>query len=97
MSTIIAATDPNTIQNAALGFSGAALLIAIVLMKVISSIIGKVVAAVVLVAVALVGYSQRSQITDCVNNLKNQAVITEKDQCSFLGYKFTPELPNISK
>jgi len=65
MSAIWAATstgfDIETIKTAALGISGASLIIGLILMKVVSNVVGKVVSLVVFVAIALAGYSLRPQ------------------------------------
>lgn len=103
MSTILAAIDPDTLKNAALGLSAGSLLVAIVLMKVISGIMGKVVSTVIFVAIALVGYSQRSEITDCVNSVKaaSQSAETELQipqelTCQFFGQDITVKVPQIN-
>jgi predicted aspartyl protease len=99
MSTILAVTDANTLKNAALGLSGGALLVAIILLKVISNIVGKIISSVVLVAVALVGYSQRAEITDCVNKVKTESTANAATsvKCTFFGQDLDVELPSISK
>ncbi len=99
MSTILAVTDANTLKNAALGLSGAALVVAVILMKVISNIVGKVISTVVLVAIALVGYSQRTEITDCVNKVKAESTTaaTSSVSCTFFGQDIEVKLPSLSK
>jgi hypothetical protein len=99
MSTNIAATDPDTLKNAALGLSAGSLLIAIILMKVISGIIGKIVSTVIFVAIALVGYSQRAEITDCVNKVKAepQLEVAPSISCTFFGQDITVNMPQINQ
>jgi hypothetical protein len=104
MSTIIAATDPDILKNAALGLSAGSLLVAVILMKVISGVFGRVVSSVIFVAVALVGYSQRAEITDCVNNVKEasqtaetQLQIPETLDCTFFGQNISVKVPEISQ
>jgi hypothetical protein len=104
MSTIIAATDPDTLKNAALGLSAGSLLIAIILMKVISGIIGKIVSTVIFVAIALVGYSQRAEITDCVNTVKAASTSAESEleipktlTCEFFGQEVTVNVPQVNQ
>ena len=103
MSTIIAATDADTLKNAALGLSAGSLLVALVLMKVISGIVGKVISSVVFVAIALVGYSQRAEITDCINSVKAASTTAESQleipktlSCKFFGQDITVNVPQIS-
>jgi hypothetical protein len=99
MSTIFAATDAQTLQNIALGLSGVSVLVAIIMMKVISSIVGKVISAAVFVAIALGGYSQRTQISDCVDKVKSQATATASvdTTCTFFGQDVTVKVPLPSK
>jgi hypothetical protein len=104
MSTILAATDPDTLKNAALGLSAGSLLVAVVLMKVISGVVGKIVSTVIFVAFALVGYSQRAEITDCVNSVKNasqaaesQLKIPETLDCTFFGQNISVKVPQINQ
>lgn len=99
MSTIFGATDPDTLKNMALGLSGVSLLIAIILMKVISSVVGKIVSAAIFVAIALLGYSQRSEITNCVDKVTTQASTTASvdTTCTFFGQDITVKVPLPSK
>jgi hypothetical protein len=102
MSTILAATDADTLKNAALGLSVGSLLIAVVLMKVISGVVGKIISTVVLVTIALVGYSQRAEITDCIDKVKaapasaeTQLEIPKTLSCKFFGQDITVDVPQI--
>ncbi len=104
MSTILAATDADTLKNAALGLSVASLVVAVVLMKVISGIVGRVVSTVILVAIALVGYSQRAEITDCINSVKAASTSAESEleipktlSCKFFGQDITVDVPQINQ
>jgi hypothetical protein len=99
MSTIFAATDAETLQNIALGLSGVSILVAVIMMKVISSIVGKVISAAIFVAIALGGYSQRAQITDCVDKVQAQAtsMASVDTTCTFFGQDVTVKVPLPSK
>lgn len=99
MSLIFAAVDADTLKNVALGLSGVSLLVAIVMMKVISSIVGKVISSAIFVAIALAGYSQRSEISDCVDKVKSQATAsaTIDTTCTFFGQDITVKVPLPSK
>lgn len=99
MSTIFAATDADTLKNLALGLSGASLLVAIILMKVISSIVGKVISTAVFVALALAGYSQRAEISDCADKVKAQATASASidTTCTFFGQDVTVKVPLPAK
>ena len=99
MSMIFAATDPETLKNLALGGSVVSIVIALVLLKGVSSIIGKVISAAVFVAIALAGYSQRAEISDCVDKVKAQATTNASvdTKCTFFGQDVTIKVPLPAK
>ena len=99
MSLIFAAIDADTLKNVALGLSGVSLLAAIVMMKLISSIVGKVISAAIFVAIALAGYSQRSEISDCVEKVKGQATTSASvdTTCTFFGQDISVKVPLPAK
>lgn len=99
MSTIFAATDAETLKNLALGLSGVSVVIAVVMLKVISSIVGKVVSSAIFVAIALAGYSQRAEISNCVDKVKAQATTSDTidTTCTFFGQDVTVKVPLPSK
>jgi hypothetical protein len=61
--------------------------------------VGKVISAAVFVAIALGGYSQRAQISDCVDKVKSQATATASvdTTCTFFGQDVTVKVPLPSK
>ena len=87
MNSLWASTDIQTLKNLALGLSGASIVVGLILMKVVSSIVGKIVSLVIFVAIALAGYSQRAQVIDCANAVKSQATATTSVEttCTFFG------------
>lgn len=91
--------DANTLQNIAMGLSGASLLVALVLLAVVKSILGKVVSLVIFISIAAAGYTQRASITDCVDKVKAQATSgTSVDtQCTFFGQDVTVKVPLPAK
>lgn len=100
MNFALATLDSETIKNLALGISGGSILVGIILMKVVSSIIGKVVSLVLFLAIALAGFSQRQAITDCVDKVKNQVTSGATSSavpttCRFFGrdIKINVDLP----
>ncbi len=105
MSAIWATTtngfDIETIKTAALGISGASLIIGLILMKVVSNVVGKVVSLVVFVAIALAGYSQRASIVDCANKVQAEATTASIEApqatCTFFGQEITLKIPQTSK
>jgi hypothetical protein len=99
MSMIFAATDPETLKNLALGGSVVSIVIALVLMKVVSSIVGKVISAAIFVAIALAGYSQRAEITECADKVKAQTTTTASvnTTCTFFGQDVTIKVPLPAK
>ena len=99
MTMIFAATDPETLKNLALGVSGASVLVAIILMKVISSVVGKVISTAVFVGIAFAGYSQRAEISECVDKVKSQATTSPSvdTTCTFFGQDIDLKVPLPSK
>ena len=96
MTNFGANLNVDTARNIALGTMGGAVIIGIVLMKVVSSIIGKAIALVLMLALALGAWSQRSAITTCANNVKAQITsgTASSTQCTFFGQKVTVPLPS---
>lgn len=99
MSQILGTIDANTLQNIAMGLSGASLLVALVLLAVIKSIVGKVVSLVIFISIAAAGYTQRASITDCVDKVKAQATAgaSVDTKCTFFGQEVTVKVPLPAK
>jgi hypothetical protein len=99
MNSIWASTDIETLKNLALGLSGASIVVGLILMKVVSSIVGKVGSLVIFIAIALAGYSQRAQVIDCANAVKAQATATASVDtiCTFFGQEIKVKIPQPSE
>jgi len=95
MQNLVAAIDSGLMENAALGVSVGAVLVGLVLLKIISSIVGKVVSSAAMVALALAGWSQRAEISDCAQAVKEQAKpgATIEAQCTFFGQDIDIKVP----
>jgi len=95
MISLWAAVTVDTVKNGALGLSGASVLIGLVMLKVMSSVIGKIVSLAFFLAIALAGYSQSAAITDCANAVKAQAQAsaTVNTTCTFFGQDITVRVP----
>jgi hypothetical protein len=91
----LAAIDPSLLENSALGLTGGSIIVALVLLKVVSSIVGKIVSTIVMVALALGGWSQRTEITNCVEAVRAQATAgsTLEATCTFFGQDVTLKVP----
>ena len=99
MNSLWASTDIQTLKNLAMGLSGASIVIGLVLMKVVSSIVGKIISLIVFLAIALAGYSQRAQVIDCANSVKAQATATAAvdTTCTFFGQEIKVSVPHPSQ
>lgn len=99
MSVIWSSINVDTVKNLALGLSGASLVLGLVMMKVVSSIVGKIVSIVIFLAIALAGYSQRASVIDCANSVKSQASATASvdTTCTFFGQDIKVRVPVPSK
>lgn len=99
MAQILGTMDANTLQNVAMGLSGASLLVALVLLAVVKSIVGKIVSLVIFISIAAGGYTQRAAITDCVDKVKSQATsgASVDTKCTFFGQEVTVKVPLPAK
>ena len=99
MAQILGTMDANTLQNVALSLSGASLLVAVLLLAVVKSIVGKIVSLVIFISIAAGGYTQRSSITDCVDRVKSQATAgaSVDTKCTFFGQEVTVKVPLPAK
>lgn len=75
------------------------MVIGLILMKVISSVVGKVVSLVVFAAIGLGGFSQRAQIADCAKKVQTQAESSGSvdTKCTFFGQQVTLKVDLPSK
>ena len=91
----LAALDSSLIQNVALGVSVGSIVIGLVLLKVISSIVGKIISSAVMVALALAGWSQRVEISDCAKAVRDQAApgANVEATCTFFGQDINIKVP----
>lgn len=94
----LAAIDAETLKTMALGLSAGSVVIAIIMLKLISSIVGKAISTVLLLAIALGGYSQREQISSCIDEVKTQTSMTVPTEitCEFFGQEISVKVPVAS-
>lgn len=91
MRSALAVIDVETIKTLALGISGGSIVLGLILMRVISSIIGKVVSLVLFLAIAVAGFSQRQAIVDCADKVRGEVTSTSPTDrkvtttCTFFG------------
>ena len=95
MFPAIAAIDPSLLENSALGVTVGSVVVALVLLKIVSSVVGKMVSTVVMVALALGGWSQRAEISDCVDAARESITAGAPDnvKCTFFGRDVTLKVP----
>lgn len=95
MHLTLAALDLNLVQNAALGVSVGSIVIGLILLKVVSSIVGKIISSAVMVALALGAWSQRAEISDCAKAVRDQAApgATVEVKCTFFGQDLDIKVP----
>ena len=95
MHNVLAAIDSGLMENAALGVSTGAILVGLVLLRLISSIVGKVISSAAMVALALAGWSQRAEISDCAKAVRDQAApgATIEATCTFFGQDVDIKVP----
>jgi hypothetical protein len=93
VNDLFSSIDPDALRNVALGLSGGSLLLALVALKVLKSMVMRVVGLVVFVALSLAMFAQRSELQSCVESAKNAAsgLTSNSDtasqfNCTFLGF-----------
>lgn len=99
MAPILSSIDPETLKTVALGVTGGSVIIGLILLKVISSIVGKIVSLVVFAAIGVAGFSQRAQIADCAERVQAQAEASGSvnTKCTFFGQEVTLKVDLPSK
>ncbi len=92
MHTLLAEVNTDLVKNLSLGVVGVSAVLALIVMKVVSSIVSKAILLVLLVALGIGAYSQRASINDCAKRI--EAVYEQgsppagtKAECTFLGKK----------
>ena len=93
VNDLFSSIDPDALRNVALGLSGGSLLLALVALKVLKSMVMRVVGLVVFVALSLAMFAQRSELQSCVESAKNAAsgltsnsATASQFNCTFLGF-----------
>jgi hypothetical protein len=99
MTSLFAAIDAETLKNVALGLSVGSLVVGLIMMKVISSVVGKLVSMAFFAALALGVFSQRAEIVSCVDAVKSQAtsLASVETTCTFFGQDVSVKVPLPTK
>jgi hypothetical protein len=99
MTSLFAAIDAETLKNVALGLSVGSLVVGLIMMKVISSVVGKLVSMAFFAALALGVFSQRAEIVSCVDAVKSQAttLASVETKCTFFGQEVSVKVPLPTK
>ena len=92
MGQLSAAINVDTAKNIASGVSIGTVVIALVAVRLVKNMLVRVVTVVVLLALGLASYSQRSNIVDCANKVKATAG-TSATHCTFFGQDV--EIPSV--
>lgn len=92
MSQLSAAINVDTAKNIASGVSVGTVLIALLAIRLVKNMLVRIVTIVVLLAVGLASYSQRTNIVDCANKVKASAGVAAT-QCTFFGQDV--EIPSV--
>jgi len=99
MTSLFAAIDAETLKNVALGLSVGSIVVGLIMMRVISSVVGKLVSMAFFAALALGVFSQRAEIMSCVDAVKSQAttLASVETTCTFFGQEVTLKVPLPTK
>lgn len=94
MSLLAASINVDTARNIASGLSVGSLAVALLVLWLVKNAVMRVVSVVLLLALGLGSWSQRSSVTDCIDKVKSNAGQTTTT-CSFFGQDV--EIPALSK
>lgn len=88
------AVELNTdlVKNLSLGVVGVSAVLALIVLRVVSSIVSKAILLIFLVALGIGAYSQRASINDCARRIEalyaqGSPPAGTKAECTFLGKK----------
>lgn len=92
MRMLLAEINTDMVKNISLGVVGLAAVLALIVMRVVSSIVSKAILLVLLVALGIAAYSQRASINDCAKKIEalyaaGSPPAGTKAECTFLGKK----------
>lgn len=92
----VIAVDAETLKTVAIVAIVALVVIGLVVMKVVHSIVSRVLALVVTIALAGALWTQRSALDECVDDVKAAAADSSGVTCSFFGIAVDlPDLPDL--
>lgn len=94
MTALATALNVDTARNIASGLSIGSLTVALVVLWLVKNAVMRVVSVVLLLALGLGSWSQRSAVDDCVKKVKSSAGQTATT-CTFFGQDV--EIPALSK
>lgn len=92
MRTLLVEINTDLVKNLTLGAVGVFAVLALVVMKVVSSIVSKAILLVLLVALGIAAFTQRASINDCARRIEavyqaGSPPAGTKAECTFLGRK----------
>jgi len=82
-------------KNLATGVSVSSVVMALLALRLVKSIVMKVLTTVLLLAVGLAFYFQRAELSDCAEKVEASASTGEAATCTFFGKDITIDLPDI--
>lgn len=92
MRMLLVELNTDMVKNISLGVVGVAAVLALIVMKVVSSIVSKAILLVLLVALGIGAFTQRTSIGDCAKKIEalydaGSPPAGTKAECTFLGQK----------
>lgn len=94
MAHIAFTIDVDTAKTVASSMSIGSVVIALAALVLVKNMVMRIIMTILLLALGLASYSQRSNITDCANKVR-AAGGTQEISCTFFGQ--TVEIPSVTK
>lgn len=82
-------------RNLSTGVSVGSVVFALLALRMLKSMVMRVLTAVVLLAVGLAFYFQRAELSDCAAKVEASASSGEAAVCSFFGREITIDVPDV--
>lgn len=82
-------------KNLSTGVSVGSIVLALLALRLVKSIVMRVLTSVLILAVGLAFYFQRAELSDCAKKVEASASTGEKAVCTFFGRDITIDVPDV--
>lgn len=85
LDTSLLGVDLDTVRNGSLFTVAGAVLLALAAVWLVKQVVTKVLTVAILLAIAGLVYSQRTELNDCVDEVRQNAGLNDDMECAFFG------------